>query len=91
MAQKTDAKIGSQVGSQGLTGLLRDKRVWSGLLGLLVVIVSSLRPELEDNLDHIVPAVIGIIGTMIGGFSLESAAGKYKPHHPVGESANADS
>lgn len=61
--------------------LLHDRRFWSGLVGLLVVIISSFHPELEDNLDHIVPAVVGIIGTMIGGFSLERAAEKHKPGH----------
>lgn len=59
--------------------LLHDERFWSGLVGLIVIVISSLHPDLQDNLDHIAPAVVGIIGTMIGGFSLENAAAKHKP------------
>lgn len=62
-----------------MNNLLHDQRFWAGLVGLIVIVVSSLHPELEDNLDHIAPAVVGIIGTMIGGFSLEHAAAKHKP------------
>lgn len=59
--------------------LLHDRRFWSGLVGLVVIVISALHPDLEDNLGHIAPAVVGIIGTMIGGFSLEQAAEKHKP------------
>lgn len=62
-----------------MNSLLHDQRFWAGLVGLIVIVVLSLHPDLEDNLNHIAPAVVGIIGTMIGGFSLEHAAAKHKP------------
>ena len=49
-----------------MNNLLHDQRFWAGLVGLIVIVVSSLHPDLEDNLNHIAPAVVGIIGTMIG-------------------------
>lgn len=61
--------------------LVHDQRFWTGLVGLIILVISALHPDLEDNLDHIAPAVVVIIGTMIGGFSLEHAAAKHKPGH----------
>lgn len=62
-----------------MNNLLHDQRFWAGLVGLIVIVVSSLHPDLEYNLNHIAPAVVGIIGTMIGGFLLGHAAAKHKP------------
>ena len=36
--------------------LLHDQRFWAGLVGLIVIVVSSLHPDLEDNLNHIFEA-----------------------------------
>ena len=38
-----------------MNDLLHDQRFWAGLVGLIVV-VSSLHPDLEDNLNHIFEA-----------------------------------
>ena len=54
--------------------LIHSKPFWAGLIGMGVTIVSAFHPELQDNLSHIAPTVVAIVGMMIGGFTVESVA-----------------
>ena len=40
--------------------LVHDQRFWTGLVGLIILVISALHPDLEDNLDHIAPAAVYI-------------------------------
>ena len=54
--------------------LAQSKRFWSGIIGLLVIIITAFVPELEKNLNTIAPSMVGIVLTMIAGYSGENIA-----------------
>lgn len=54
--------------------ILNSKRFWSALVGLLVIVLSAYLPELRAHLDVIAPAVVGIIGVLVGGYTVEQTA-----------------
>jgi hypothetical protein len=54
--------------------LLKSKRFWSAIVGLVAIIVTAFVPELQPHIDVIVPAILGIIGILIGGYTVEGAA-----------------
>lgn len=51
--------------------LARSKRFWTGLIGLFALMFSAFLPGLEEHLSTIQPGIVAIVGTMIGGYSLE--------------------
>ena len=51
--------------------LVRSKRFWTGLIGLFTLIFSAFLPGIEEHLPSIQPGIVAIVGTMIGGYSLE--------------------
>jgi hypothetical protein len=54
-------------------GLLKSKRFWSAVIGLIAIVVTSFVPELQPHIDIIVPGILGIVGVLIGGYSVEDA------------------
>ena len=54
-----------------MTNVLRSRRFVSGLLGLLILLISAIVPELEQHLNTIAPTVVIIVGVLIGGYSAE--------------------
>lgn len=56
-----------------LPELLKSKRFYVSLLGLLTIIVSAFEPHLAERFNEIVPAVLVIVGFLVGGYSLEDA------------------
>jgi hypothetical protein len=54
--------------------LLKSKRFWSAVVGLVAIIITAYVPELRAQIDVIVPGILGIIGILIGGYSVEQAA-----------------
>ena len=60
--------------------LARSKRFWSGIIGLVVIIVTAFVPELEENLNTIAPSVVGIVLTMIAGYSGQDIAREAKKY-----------
>ena len=63
-------------------GLLKSKRFWVSLLGLLVIGVSAFEPHLAERFNEIVPAVLVIVGFLVGGYSLEDAVTANNPQTP---------
>jgi hypothetical protein len=59
--------------------LLKSKRFWVSVLGLLTIIVSAFEPTLATKFNEIVPAVLIIVGFLVGGYSLEDAVTAYNP------------
>lgn len=53
--------------------LFKSKRFWVSLIGLIVIVVSAFEPRLAERFNEIVPAVLVIIGFLVGGYSLEDA------------------
>ena len=58
---------------ENVPALLKSKRFWVALLGLLAIIVSAFEPTLAARFNEIVPAVLVIVGFLVGGYSLEDA------------------
>jgi len=58
--------------------IFKSKRFWSALVGLVFMVVTAFVPDLEAQVDVIVPAVLIIVGMLIGGYSLEDAAARIK-------------
>ena len=53
--------------------LLKSKRFWVSILGLIAILVSAYDPTLSTRFNEIVPAVLVIVGFLVGGYSLEDA------------------
>ena len=56
-----------------LPDILRSKRFWSALLGLLAMVIISVAPSLQEHIEILIPGVVGIIGILIGGYAVEDA------------------
>jgi hypothetical protein len=53
--------------------VFKSRRFWSAVIGLIAIVVSGLVPELQEHIDIIVPGILGIVGVLIGGYSVEDA------------------
>lgn len=53
--------------------VLKSRRFWSAVIGLVAMIVTGLVPELQPHIDIIVPGIVGIVGILIGGYAIEDA------------------
>lgn len=53
--------------------VLRSKRFWSMLVGLIFTLIAAVVPALEPHLNTIAPTVVIIITTLIFGYSVEDA------------------
>lgn len=49
--------------------IFRSRRFWSAVIGMIVLLLSSVAPELEEHLNVIAPTVLIIVGLLIGGYS----------------------
>lgn len=49
--------------------VFRSKKFWSAVVGLVVLVVTAFVPELTEHLDTIAPAVVAIVGVLIGGYA----------------------
>jgi hypothetical protein len=56
--------------------VFKSRRIWTALFGLVVLLLSSVNPELEQHLNIIAPALVAIVGILIGGFSAEDVAAR---------------
>jgi hypothetical protein len=54
--------------------LLKSKRFWSAIVGLIAIVVTAFVPALQPHIDVIVPAILGIVGILIGGYTVEETA-----------------
>ena len=58
--------------------LFKSKRFWVSAFGLLTIIVSAFEPHLAERFNEIVPAVLVIVGFLVGGYSIEQTAQAWK-------------
>jgi len=54
--------------------LYKSRRFWLSVAGGSGMIISAFIPELEEHINIIVPGIVGIIGVLVGGLSIEDAA-----------------
>lgn len=59
--------------------VFKSKRFWSALLGLVMMIATSIVPGLEENAETLVPAILVMIGLLIGGYTAEDVAQARRP------------
>lgn len=62
---------------ENLPGLLKSKRFWVSLFGMLVIVISAFDPTLSARFNEIVPAVLVIVGFLVGGYTLEESVQSY--------------
>lgn len=55
------------------TDIFRSKRFIAAFVGLLVMILVGLFPDLESSQDTIIEAVVVVVGVLIGGYSVQDA------------------
>ena len=56
------------------TDVFKSKRFWSGVIGLLAIIITGLAPDLQEHIDTMIPAIVSIVGFLIGGYALQDTA-----------------
>lgn len=54
--------------------IFKSKRFWSALVGLVMMVATSLIPELEQHADTLIPAILLVISLLIGGYAAEDYA-----------------
>lgn len=73
--------------------IFRSKRFWTALLGILSMILVAFVPELEEYIETLIPGILGIVGIVIGGYTLQDTAlayngqSKYSDTKIIGELA----
>ena len=54
--------------------VLKSRRFVSGIVGLIVILLAGVVPELRTEFETIATAVVVIVGVLIGGYSAEDFA-----------------
>ncbi len=54
--------------------IYKSRRFWSAIVGIVVLVLSSIIPELEQHLNIIAPSVVTIILILVGGYAGEDIA-----------------
>lgn len=57
-----------------VNALFKSKRFITTLVGMVVMIVSTLVPQLADQLDILAPTIVILVGVAVGGYSVQDAA-----------------
>ena len=61
------------------TDIFTSKKFWTMVTGLVMTVVVSIVPELEEHIDTLIPAILVIVGSLIGGYTIQdNAKEKYK-------------
>jgi len=53
--------------------LLKSKRFWSAVIGLVMMVLVNVIPDLADNDGQLTNAILIIVGLLVGGYSIEDA------------------
>lgn len=53
--------------------LLKSRRFWTLITGLISMVVVSFAPQLKEQVDALIPAIVALVVALIGGYSLEDA------------------
>lgn len=53
--------------------ILKSRRFWSALLGVVFMVLVNIIPELKANAEQLTNAALIVIGLLVGGYSLEDA------------------
>lgn len=54
--------------------IFRSEAFYKAVIGVVVMVLTALVPELKPSLDILVPAILGVIGLWIGAPAIESFA-----------------
>jgi len=54
--------------------IFKSRRFWSAVVGIVVMVVVALVPELAQYQDTIIAALVAIFGILIGGYTAEDVA-----------------
>jgi uncharacterized membrane protein YqjE len=56
-----------------IPALLKSKRFWSAVLGLVMMVLINFDPRLTDNAEQLTASVLIIISLLVGGYAVEDA------------------
>jgi len=51
--------------------ILKSRRFWTGLIGLIFMVLTYAVPSLAPHADTLSSSILLVVGLLIGGFSLE--------------------
>jgi hypothetical protein len=63
--------------------LFKSKRFWSALVGIILLIVTELSPDLGSAFSGIQEHILLIIGLLIGGYAIEDAIEAWRKDPPA--------
>lgn len=66
-----------------LPELLKSRRFWSAVIGLAMLVIVNLVPELAARQEELSAAIVIIVGMLIGGYSLEDTATALRGEPPA--------
>jgi len=58
--------------------LLKSKRFWTLVTGLVSLVVVSIAPQLKEQVNTLIPAIVALVVALIGGYSVEDGIEAYK-------------
>lgn len=61
-----------------LPNVLKSRRFWTGIIGVLMMALVQFVPGLTEHADVLTNAILILIGLLIGGYSLEDTAMAWK-------------
>jgi hypothetical protein len=53
--------------------LFKSRRFWSGVVGIVMMVLVNFVPELANNADTLTTGILIVVGLLIGGYSVEDA------------------
>ena len=56
-----------------LPGLLKSKRFWSAVFGLVAIVIAAYQPGLEPYMSQFITAATVVMVMLVGGYSLQDA------------------
>lgn len=51
--------------------IFKSKRFWTALMGIISMVLVAFVPELEPHMETLVPGILGVIGLLIGGYTVQ--------------------
>lgn len=70
-----------------IPALLKSRRFWTALIGIVVLVITQLNAEAGGTLGRLQEEIVSIVGLLLGGYIVEDLAlavrGEPKPKAPV--------
>ena len=57
--------------------IFKSKRFWTALMGILSMVLVAFVPELEPHMETLVPGILGVVGLLIGGYTVQDTIVAY--------------